>query len=39
MDARENPDSTHKDDAEEMEKMIAQWAPSRAKQLADNIGK
>lgn len=39
IDARENPDSTHKDDAEEMEKMIDQWAASRAKQLADNSGK
>ena len=42
MDARESPDSTHKDEpitAEEMETMIDQWAASRAKQLADNIGK
>ncbi len=42
MDARESPDSTHKDEpitAEEMEKMIDQWAASCAKQLADNIGK
>lgn len=32
MDARESPDSTHKDEtitAEEMEKMIDQWAASR----------
>ncbi len=32
MDARENPDSTHKDETittEEMEKMIDQWAASR----------
>jgi hypothetical protein len=42
MDARESPDTTHKDSpitAEEMEKMIDQWAANRAKQLADNIGK
>ncbi len=42
MDARESPDSTHKDEpitAEEMETMIDQWAASRAKQLADNSGK
>lgn len=42
MDACESPDSTHKDApiiAEEMETMIDQWAASRAKQLADNIGK
>lgn len=32
MDARESPDSTHKDEpitTEEMEKMIDQWAASR----------
>ena len=42
MDARESPDTTHKDSpitAEEMEKMIDQWAASRAKQLADNLGR
>lgn len=42
MDARESPDTTHKDSpitAGEMEKMIDQWAASRAKQLADNLGK
>ncbi len=42
MDARESPDSTHKDEpitTEEMEKMIDQWAASCAKRLADNSGK
>ena len=42
MDARESPDTTHKDSpitALEMEKMIDQWAASRAKQLADNLGR
>lgn len=42
MDARESPDTTHKDSpitADEMEKMIDQWAASRAKQLADNLGR
>ena len=42
MDARESTDTTHKDEpitAEEMEKMIDQWAASRAKQLADNLGR
>ncbi len=42
MDARESPDTTHKDSpitAQEMEKMIDQWAASRAKQLADNLGR
>ena len=42
MDARESPDTTHKDSpitASEMEKMIDQWAAGRAKQLADNLGR
>jgi len=42
MDVRESPDTTHKDSpitAGEMEKMIDQWAASRAKQLADNLGR
>ncbi|HDZ8895579.1 TPA: DUF3313 domain-containing protein [Aeromonas dhakensis] len=42
MDARESPDTTHKESpitAGEMAKMIDQWAAGRAKQLADNLGR
>ncbi|MDM5055852.1 DUF3313 domain-containing protein [Aeromonas dhakensis] len=42
MDARESPDTTHKESpitAGEMAKMIDQWATGRAKQLADNLGR
>ena len=42
MDARESPDTTHKESpitAGEMAKMIDQWATARAKQLADNLGR
>ncbi len=42
LDARESEDTTQKDtpiSASELEKMIDQWAASRAKQLADNLGK
>ncbi len=42
MDARESPDTTHKESpitAGEMAKMIDQWAAARAKQLADNLGR
>lgn len=42
MDARESPDTTHKESpitAGEMAKMIDQWAVARAKQLADNLGR
>ncbi|MFQ2323034.1 DUF3313 domain-containing protein [Aeromonas dhakensis] len=42
MDARESPDTTHKESpitAGEMTKMIDQWAAARAKQLADNLGR
>ncbi|MFM9759133.1 DUF3313 domain-containing protein [Aeromonas dhakensis] len=42
MDARETPDTTHKESpitAGEMAKMIDQWAAGRAKQLADNLGR
>lgn len=42
MDARESPDTTHKESpitAGEMAKMIDQWAAGRASQLADNLGR
>ncbi|HDX8367458.1 TPA: DUF3313 domain-containing protein [Aeromonas dhakensis] len=42
MDARESPDTTHKESpisAGEMTKMIDQWAAARASQLADNLGR
>ncbi|MDH0176126.1 DUF3313 domain-containing protein [Aeromonas dhakensis] len=42
MDARESPDTTHKESpitAGEMAKMIDQWAATRANQLADNLGR
>ncbi|HDZ8880823.1 DUF3313 domain-containing protein [Aeromonas dhakensis] len=42
MDARESPDTTHKESpisAGEMAKMIDQWAAARASQLADNLGR
>lgn len=42
MDARESPDTTHKESpitAGEMAKMIDQWVAARAKQLADNLGR
>ena len=42
MDARESPDTAHKESpitAGEMAKMIDQWAAARAKQLADNLGR
>lgn len=42
MDARESPDTTHKESpitAGEMANMIDQWAAARASQLADNLGR